>query len=286
MTRIRPMTTGDLRLGLKLTHQAGWNQMEADWLRFIQLWPEGCFVAELNGNAVGTTATCVLGRVARIAMVLVDINCRGKGIGTALLKHSISYLKERNVETIRLDATPLGQPIYDKVGFLPEYELARFEFRRAKSSPPMGDGGASPTLPTMATADDFASIIDFDTQITGTDRGKMLRRLFEEFPENVCIVRHAGRIEGFITRRPGANATQVGPCRATAAAGPVLLCDALNKCAGKPVFVDVPLDNTGSVKIVEASGLTLQRRFTRMYWGRKPADDVKTLWASSGPEKG
>lgn len=278
MTKIRLMTTGDLRLGLKLTHQAGWNQIEADWLRFLQLEPEGCFVAELNGNAVGTTATCVLSRAAWIAMVLVDVESRGKGVGTALLKHSIGYLKERKVETIRLDATALGQPIYEKLGFLPEYELARFE-----GTPPR-----AVVVPSIikATPDDLDEIIDFDTRITGTDRGKMLRRLFEEFPENVCIVRKAGSIEGFMTTRPGANATQIGPCRATAAAGPALLADALNKCAGEPVFVDVPLDNTNAVKIVEASGLTIQRRFTRMYWGCKPADDIKTLWASSGPEKG
>ncbi len=272
------MTTDDVPLGLKLTHQAKWNQIEADWLRFLQMEPEGCFVAELNGNAVGTTATCALGHVAWIAMVLVDVDSRGKGVGTALLKHSIDYLKERKIETIRLDATALGQPIYEKLGFLPEYELARFE-----GTPPR-----AVVVPSVmkATHDDFAEIIDFDTRITGTDRGKMLRRLFEEFPENVCIVRKAGSIEGFITKRPGANATQIGPCRATAGAGPTLLADALNKCEGEPVFVDIPLDNTDAVKIVEARGLAIQRRFTRMYWGQKPAGDVKTLWASSGPEKG
>jgi len=278
MTRIRLMTTDDLRFGLKLTQQAGWNQTEADWLRFIQLEPEGCFVAEVNGNAVGTTATCVMGRVAWIAMVLVDVNSRGKGIGTALLKHSIGYLKDRKVETIRLDATALGRPIYEKLGFVSEYELARFE-----GTPPR-----AVVLPSVmkATPDVFADIIDFDTRITGTDRGKMLHRLFDEFPENMCIVRQAGSIEGFITKRPGANATQIGPCRATTSSGPTLLRDALDKCMGEPVFVDVPLDNTDAVKIVEAGGLAIQRRFTRMYWGRKPADDIKTLWASSGPEKG
>lgn len=286
MTKIRLMTTGDLQLGLKLTNQAGWNQVEADWLRFLQLEPEGCFVAELNGKAVGTTATCVLGQVAWIAMVLVDVDSRGKGVGTALLKYSIGYLKERRVETIRLDATALGRPIYEKLGFLPEYELARFESHGAKFSPPIGDGGANSALPTQATPDDFAETIDFDAQTTGRDRGKMLRRLFEEFPENICIVRKASNIEGFITRRPGANATQIGPCRATSFAGPVLLADALNKCAGEPVFVDVPLDNKDAVKIAETTGLTIQRRFTRMYWGHKPAEDIKTLWASSGPEKG
>ena len=72
------MTIDDLRLGLRLTRQAGWNQTESDWLRFIDMEPEGCFVAELNGSSVGTTTTCIFDKVAWIAMVLV---------GTALLAY-------------------------------------------------------------------------------------------------------------------------------------------------------------------------------------------------------
>ena len=121
------MTIDDLKLGLGLTKQAGWNQTESDWLRFMNMEPTGCFVAELNRASVGTTATCVLGRVAWIAMVLVDVNARSRGVGTALLKHALNYLDERKVVTVRLDATPAGQPIYEKLGFAPEYGLARFE---------------------------------------------------------------------------------------------------------------------------------------------------------------
>jgi len=278
MTKIRLITTDDLRLGLKLTQQAGWNQTEVDWLRFIQLEPEGCFVAEVDEHAVGTTTTCVLGQVAWIAMVLVDVNSRGKGVGTALLKHSIGYLKQRKVETIRLDATALGQPIYEKLGFVSEYELARFEGIAPRAAPVASVTKAAPNV--------FAAIIDFDTRTTGRDRGRMLHRLFEEFPENIHIIRQAGRIDGFITTRPGANAVQIGPCIATAGAGPALLRDALNRCAGRPVFVDIPLDNADAVKIAESCGLGIQRRFTRMCCGPKTADNVKTLWASSGPEKG
>ena len=49
MITIRRMTIDDLGLGIKLGGQAGWNQTEADWRRFIELEPEGCFVGELNG---------------------------------------------------------------------------------------------------------------------------------------------------------------------------------------------------------------------------------------------
>lgn len=275
---IRTMTTDDLALGLRLSRQAGWNQTEADWLRFMYFEPEGCFVAELDGCAVGTTTTCVLGRVAWIAMVLVDIDARGQGIGTRLLRNALDHLDGRQVPTVRLDATELGRPVYEKLGFAPEYELARYE----------GIAPSCPTPPTVAeaTSESYRGIVKFDKKMTGTDREKMLVRLFAEFPQNLRVSRRQGRIEGYATSRPGANAVQIGPCVAATDAGPALLRDALNRCSGKQVFVDIPLDNAGAVKIAESSGLRIQRSFTRMYRGEKVDDRIEALWASSGAEKG
>jgi GNAT superfamily N-acetyltransferase len=279
MIKIRRMMINDLRLGLRLTHQAGWNQTESDWRRFMDMEPEGCFVAELDGSPVGTTATCVFGRdVAWIAMVLVDSNVRGRGIGTKLLSYALDYLKSRRIETVRLDATPAGRPIYEKLGFVAEYELARFEGI-------VRSGSAKP-LATKATPELFADMIELDRHITGADRAKMLQRLFEEFPENIRVVRQGHELEGFVTLRPGANAVQIGPCIATANAGPSLLSDALDRCAGKPVYVDIPLANECAVEIAQTRGLKIQRCFTRMCLGKRISENVQTLWASSGPEKG
>ena len=69
MIAIRLMTTRDVPLGMRLKEQAGWNQTEADWRRFLHLEPDGCFVAELDGVPVATTTTCVFGTTAWIAMV-------------------------------------------------------------------------------------------------------------------------------------------------------------------------------------------------------------------------
>ena len=77
------MTAADLPLGL--CRAAGWNQIEADWRRFLDLQLDGCFVAELDGASVGTTTTCVFGRVAWVAMALVAEAVRGRGVGAALL---------------------------------------------------------------------------------------------------------------------------------------------------------------------------------------------------------
>ena len=52
MIRVRPLAAADLPLGLRLSQAAGWNQTEADWRRFLDLQPDGCFVAELDGTPV------------------------------------------------------------------------------------------------------------------------------------------------------------------------------------------------------------------------------------------
>ena len=278
MIQIRQMTIDDVPLGLKLTRQAGWNQTESDLHRFLKLEPEGCFVAEFGGRSVGTTTTCILGHVAWVAMVLVDVDARSKGIGTELLKHSLNYLDKRNVKTVCLDATSAGQPIYEKLGFTPEYQLARFE-----GIAPSGKRG---TLVSKVTPAMYASIIEFDKWMTGTNRGKILSGLFEDFPEDIRIIQHGDKIDGFILTRPGANAIQIGPCIATTDAGSVLLSDALSRRAGESVFIDVPVDNADAMKVAESSGLKIQRYFMRMYRGEYVEDNIQALWAGSGPEKG
>lgn len=278
MIAIRGMTLADVPLGLRLSRQAGWNQTEADWRRFLDLEPQGCFVAELDAASVGTTTTCIFGSVAWVAMVLVDVDARRRGVASALLKHALDFLEGRAVKSVRLDATAAGQRVYEKLGFVPQYALTRYEGRPAQAGPP---GRVTPSTPEM-----LSKIVEFDFQVTGTHRAKMLARLFDEFPEAMHVVEEGGEVKGFVTCRRGANATQIGPCLAEPAAGRVLLRHALSRYAGESVFVDVPRDNAPAVEMVETAGLRVQRHFMRMVRGEPVSDNVSALWASSGPEKG
>jgi GNAT superfamily N-acetyltransferase len=278
MIAIRPMTPADLADGLNLSTRAGWNQTEADWRRFLDLQPDGCFLAEWNGTPAGTTTTCVLGTVAWIAMVLVEEPLRGRGIGKALMKHALEFLQRCRIPTVRLDATPLGQPLYEQLGFVPQYQLARLE-----GTLPGAPAVAGVTEVSPGQEEDLAAL---DEKVTGTDRRKLLRRLFAEHGERFRAVWTGNEVGGFMTSRPGSRAVMLGPCVASAEAGPLLLADACHRHAGERVFLDIPTGNEPAIRLAQAQGLKVQRHLLRMCRGPMPLEHVEQLWASSGPEKG
>ncbi len=279
MIQLRQMTIDDVPLGMRLKEQAGWNQIEADWRRFLALEPGGCFVAELDGKPVATTTTCVFGRVAWIAMVLVDKPARHQGIATRLVDHAVQYLEGRGVQTVRLDATPLGRPVYERLGFVAEYELVRLQ----------GTGLTSVSEQSVALAapDDFTAAAELDQQISGTDRSRLLEAMFRERPDAARVVVDCSRTIGYAMLRAGSRATQIGPAAVlTPDAGCALLDWAFEQCDGRTVFVDIPCDNQPAIDWAKRKGLETQRPFTRMYRGRPVQNQVAHLWASSGPEKG
>lgn len=284
MLQIRTMAAADVPFGMHLKSQAGWNQLEADWQRHLTLEPAGVFIAELDGKPVGTTATCRFGPVAWIAMVLVEKDFRGHGVGKALMNHALDYLDRSGVTSIRLDATPLGQPLYEKLGFAAEFNLTRYAGTLRTAADYPYHERQSPVTTALPTQ--YEALCNLDRAVTQTDRRSLLLRLFAEQPGAVRVVQRAGKVEGFMTMRPGANAVQLGPCLGATAAGAALFADAWQRYSGQAVFVDVPDGNAPAVMMAQQMGLTAQRPLVRMGRGPRVAEDVSRLWASFGPELG
>ena len=123
---LRVMTEGDLAAVDELRRLAGWNQTPEDWRRLLELEPQGCFLAELDNELAGTVTTTAYGQaVAWIGMMLVHPKHRRQGIATLMMRQAIEYLRRRAVRLIGLDATPAGYPLYEKLGFVPEWTLTR-----------------------------------------------------------------------------------------------------------------------------------------------------------------
>ncbi len=281
---IRLMTRADIPHGMRFKAAAGWNQTGADWERFLSLEPEGCFVAEIDGEVVGTATTCRFGQdCGWIAMILVPPERRRHGIGSALFKHAVAYLEDRGVRSVKLDATPVGRTVYLQVGFKDEYDLQR----REGITPAAEPRGVVP----MAE-DHFDAVCALDRPIYGADRSNLLIRLHREAQEGVgafCgVFRNAqGEIEGYGMVRPGSRAAFVGPIVArTEEAGAELFKWTMSRVAGQPVFFDIPLPNPVAVRLANDDGFAVQRPFTRMYRGVNCPGDPTKVYATSGPEKG
>src|SRR5881628_921343 len=109
----RIMVPDDIPVGLELCRISRWNQVRRDWELFLKLSPAGCRVAIKGGQVIGTVATVrYQDRFSWVGMVVVDPAERGQGVGTQLLHGALEILSD--LRSIRLDATPVGRPVYQK----------------------------------------------------------------------------------------------------------------------------------------------------------------------------
>src|SRR5260221_52642 len=201
---LRNMTVDDIPVGLGLCRASGWNQLESDWRVFLNWNPPACRVAERDGKIVGTIAALRYGdRFTWLSMVLVEPTERGVGIGTHLLREELALLRE---DCVRLDATPLGQPLYARNGFVDEYPI-----RRMSSTVHAGDFVAVPTSIHPMREEDLQDVLPFDRVVFGADRSRLLRALFQIAPGYAWISGKAGSIEGYSFGRPGFLYEQLGP---------------------------------------------------------------------------
>lgn len=277
------MTSGDLPFADALRKAVGWNQTIDDWRRYLAWEPRGCFVAEWDGHPAGTATTLAYGtELAWIGMVLVQAEYRRRGIGRALLHHCIHTLEELGIRSIRLDATPDGQKIYEPLWFRAEWTLTRWE-HRAWDGVPCESGGTR-----NAVLQDIENIVALDATAFGVTRRDLLIRLLAASDVALTCEDAAGRVRGLGFVRPGSRAWYLGPVIAEDDASGLLLIEALlGRLRGKPVYWDVPEPNLAASAWAREHNFVPQRLLTRMARGTSPPRaDPQKQFALAGPEMG
>ncbi|MGO9568993.1 MAG: GNAT family N-acetyltransferase [Desulfomonilaceae bacterium] len=276
--RLRLMAVEDIPEGMRLKDLAGWNQTAADWERFLSAGPEGCFVAECDGRVVGTSTTIVYeSRFAWIGMVLVEQRFRGRGIGTALLERAIHYLDSQNIPCMKLDATPQGRILYEKLGFVSEYDLERWMLKREPRE-----------IVTTKSPIEIEDVLRLDREIFGADRSQLLRSLNDSAAAFTLVARGGEGIEGYTFGRRGSLADHLGPWVARNADMAATLLDEFLRRSGRElVFVDCMLENLWALPLLKARGFEFSRPLTRMFRGKNSYPGRPELaCATLGPEFG
>jgi ribosomal protein S18 acetylase RimI-like enzyme len=287
---IRTMTPQDIAAAVRLKDLAGGNQTARDWQRLISLSPEGCFAAEHDGAVIGTSSTIVFGnKLAWIGMVIVAREFRGCGIGNALLQRAVHHLDERSVPCIKLDATPQGKPLYERLGFASEFEIERWTLRyKVDQFNAAERGPESKQTHAIAVAQIDDAILRFDREVFGADRSDLLWGLNQGAPEFTLVARHHAGLQGYGFGRRGALADQLGPWVAQSEeAAACILDNFLRRSTRKSVFIDCVKENRWALPLVKGRGFEIQRPLTRMFRGINTAvGKPDMLCAILGPEFG
>lgn len=277
---LRVMNIADISAGMRLKDLSGWNQTAEDWRRFLQSNPDGCFVAETEGSVSGTVTTIIYeDRLAWIGMVLVDPKKRGRGIGTRLLERAIEYLDAHHIPTIKLDATPQGKPIYERLGFVTEFEIERWSLTRLVGGPPPESHSLNP---------DLRRIADLDRIIFGADRRNLLASINHFAPDFTLALERGNDIAAYSLGRRGALADHLGPWMAADESGArEILEEFLRRSRRDTLFVDCLKSNPYAEGLLRAHNFTSARTLTRMVRGSNSHPGrPDLLCAILGPEFG
>jgi predicted N-acetyltransferase YhbS len=278
---IREMTAEDIAAGLTLCRASNWNQTEQDWRFFLKAAPHGALVAQDDGGRViGTVATVPYGSFTWISMVLVEPAARGRHVGTTLLQRGLALVDAD--ATARLDATPVGEAIYRKLGFAGEYRLARW-FLDATAPPSARRSSARP----LARAD-WPALRTMDEHAFGASRLGLLQRLADDAPEYARVIARGRTVQGYLFGRHGHNRDHLGPLVAdspdTAAA---LLESVVTGQPNRRFYLDVPDERQEWRDVLGKMGFAIERPFLRMHRGplTTPGQPA-SIYAIAGPEFG
>lgn len=276
---IRLLFESDIPAAMELKEAAGWNQTEADWHRLLSLEPNGCFGAVKDERLVGTTTTTIYGELAWIGMVLVEPQQRRQGIAAKLMNAAVEYL-EGKVETIKLDATALGQPVYEKFGFEVESEVERWA----------GTASSTAGESHSAVVDDAAvrDLLNLDRLAFNADRSQLIEKLIADACVPPVLIRNAdGTLSGYALARSGTTKTYIGPVVARERQVVETLLDrTLEQLSGRDVYIDINKECVTDASLLSARGFVKERDLIRMVKGGPTQKTSPMVVAIGGPEVG
>jgi len=258
---IRPLTFEDLDDALRLSTVAGWNQRLDDWRMLLQMAPATAFAARLDARTIGTVIGIDYGGFAWIAMMLVDPEYRGRGVGRRLLEIAIDTLP--STLPIRLDATSLGRPLYRQYGFEDEAALTRYL---------IVDRPCTRTASSIArplTRADLPAVLEQDRATFDGSRETVLGWMLDRSPQYARVARSDDGSIHYCLGREGRLFDQIGPVIAgDDDIARALVSGALEAAEDRHVIVDAFDSRKPFAAALRADGFAVQRPLVRM---RRPA---------------
>jgi hypothetical protein len=194
-------------------------------------------------------------------MMLVNPGYRSRGLGARLLEAAMGALP-RDLP-IRLDATPLGRPLYERYQFVLESSLTRHVRPATESQRPVPSARVRPLVES-----DLSAIVQTDERVSGAHRHSALRWAFGDAPHYAWIDSEGattGGRAGYCLGRGGRLFDHIGPVVAdTPETAATLAAAAIGESDGRAVVVDAHDSNQDFVAWLRTERFEAQRPLYRM----------------------
>jgi GNAT superfamily N-acetyltransferase len=251
-----------------LSAEAGWNQTEDDWRTLLGLAPNTCWAVEIEKRlAATTTLLCYGKRLGWIGMVLTRNQCRRRGIAKRLLAKVLSQADEMGIETLKLDATEQGRPLYEQFGFQCEQEIERWQ----------RPGEGAQLLPIVPHANDVWR--SFDSVAFGADRSQLLEKLNQRLPQ-------FSQAQSYLFARQGRVTAHLGPCVSEDPITARSLFSTTLQGTSCGWSWDLLPANREAAAIAQDLGFAPQRQLLRMARGKELRGQESAIYAIAGFELG
>lgn len=235
-TQYRPLRSTDLDAAWSLSMDQHWPHRPVDWQDAMAL-GEG-LVAEVDGQLVGTALTWLWGEThATVGLVIVSEQVRGRRIGSVLMERVLEGLRDRDVS---LHATEDGRGLYERLGFVRTGEIRQHQ-GIATSAPLIALDEGWRLRPSDRS--DETTLFELDKRARGWERPQMLR-LWLDSAEQVMVLDHDGKAEGYAILRRFGRGLVIGPVIAPDELGArALIAHLISVAAGRFVRIDLDFDS-------------------------------------------
>jgi N-acetylglutamate synthase-like GNAT family acetyltransferase len=165
--RLEKFEASDLE-NLPALQPPGWGDLVPRFRYFIQ--SDFCFPKKIsiNGNMAAIGAIIYHVDSVWLACIVVHPNERNKGLGTLITKYLMDEVDARKYKTIYLDATKMGFPIYEKLGFITELEYFHLKSENDQSF----DVNQENPVDFLRKFQD--KVLSLDRLVSGEDRSKTI----------------------------------------------------------------------------------------------------------------
>ncbi|MGA3029165.1 MAG: GNAT family N-acetyltransferase [Candidatus Limnocylindrales bacterium] len=188
---IREMTKADIDAAVELARAQGWRDRRPFYDLVFRIPTCQPLAGVVEERLIATGVATSSGPVGWLGSVAVAAEWRRRGIGRAMTDELCRRLRAARCETLSLEATETGRPMYERMGFRTVTTYHQLQADHLPEAPDPPPGARARTFEPS----DLPAVFDLDRQATAEDRSMPLSVLAGD---GGWVLEDRGGLRGFL----------------------------------------------------------------------------------------